>query len=75
MIAVSLQYPHVLGFYRLLALVLQVVDDKMPSSDQDSYKEFIKKLIGRLPQLSNESLMSSVQVKGIRQLLLNYSHQ
>lgn len=59
----STKFPLVPGLYRILASVLLVIGADLPIVHHPHYQYYMSSLINRLAQLSNDVLVSAIQVK------------
>jgi len=58
-----MKFPLVPGLYRVLALVLFIIGRDLPVIHHPTYQFYMSSLINRLAQLSEDVLLSAVQVK------------
>lgn len=58
-----MKFPLIPGLYRILATLLSIIGQVLPIVQHPRYQSYMTSLINRLSQLSDDVLVSAVQVE------------
>lgn len=69
-VEISAKFPFVPGLYRLVATVLHIIGEDLPTVHHPAYQIYISSLIHLIAQFSDDVLVSAVQVSWFHMIWL-----